>query len=186
MFKKCHIAFFTFICDLLHYSDQLCNNLFHWGWWIYCLTKPYNATHREITLFHGCEHIELRDPIITFEMFIFAIIVGLHIIWNMSWVHKRVTQPFMMWSIPCSIVVNYILLSNVCACENHHNLVFTHVPWQGLFICMCNKIFQWMGISSHKWCWEGVGSIHPKLHHFQGLVGTHGWMEERLSFPQLM
>jgi hypothetical protein len=24
MFTKCHITFFTFICDLLHCSDQLC------------------------------------------------------------------------------------------------------------------------------------------------------------------
>ncbi len=30
---KSHIAFFTFICDLLHYSDQLCKSTFHWGWW---------------------------------------------------------------------------------------------------------------------------------------------------------
>ncbi len=44
-------------------------------------------------------------------------------------------------------------------------------------IHMCNKIFWWMGISPHKWHWENIGSICPKLHHSQGLVGIHGWME---------
>jgi hypothetical protein len=44
-------------------------------------------------------------------------------------------------------------------------------------IHMCNKIFRWMGISLHEWHWKSVGFVRPKLHHFQGLVGTHGWME---------
>jgi len=48
-------------------------------------------------------------------------------IWNMSWVHKHVSRPSTMWSIPCSIM-NDIFLNNVYACENEHNLVFTHVP----------------------------------------------------------
>ncbi len=46
----------TLICDLLHCSDQLCKSLFHWGWWIYCLIRPYNAIHREIGLLHGHDH----------------------------------------------------------------------------------------------------------------------------------
>ncbi len=40
-----------------------------------------------------------------------------------------------MWLIICFIIMNDIFLSNVCACENHHNLVFTHVPLQCLFTC---------------------------------------------------
>jgi len=117
MFTKFHITFFTSTCDFLNYSDQLCKNLFHLGWWIYYFIKPYNATHREITLFHGHEPIELHDPII----------VGFHIIWNMSWVHKHVTQ--------CSTIMNDIFLNNVCACENCHNFVFTHIPSQCAFTC---------------------------------------------------
>ncbi len=31
--------------------------------------------------------------------------------------------------------MNHILLSNVYACENHQNLVFTHVPSQHPFTC---------------------------------------------------
>jgi hypothetical protein len=75
----------------LHCNEQLCKSPFHWGWWIHCVTKPYNGMHREIILLHGCNPIEFHDPIITFKMFIFVIIIGLYIIWNMSWVHKHVT-----------------------------------------------------------------------------------------------
>jgi hypothetical protein len=57
-------------------------------------------------------------------------------------------------------------------------------PQFGVYTCsfampihMCNKIFLGMGISPRKWHWEGIGSIGPKLHHFQRLVGTHGCME---------
>jgi hypothetical protein len=78
-------------------------------------------------LLHALEPIKFHDPINTFKMFILIIIIRLHIIWNMSWFRKHVTQPSMMRSIPCSIVMNDILLRNVCACENDHNLVFTHV-----------------------------------------------------------
>ncbi len=90
MFIKCHIAFFTFIYDFLHCSDQLCKSPIHWGWWIYCVIKPYNGTHKDITLFHVHVPIKFHDPIITFKMFIFIIIIGLHIIWNMLWVCKHV------------------------------------------------------------------------------------------------
>ncbi len=48
------------------------------------------------TLLHGCEPIKFHDPIITFKMFILAIIIGFHIVYNMSWVCKHKTQPFMM------------------------------------------------------------------------------------------
>jgi len=63
-------------------------------------------------------------------------------IWNMSWVHKHVTWPSTMWSIPCSIM-NDIFLSNVYACENEHNLVFTHVPSQCPFICATRYFGEW-------------------------------------------
>jgi hypothetical protein len=112
---------------------------------------------------HGHEPIEFHDPIIT---------TRLHIIWNMSWVHKHVTQPSIMWFIPCSIVMNDILLNNVCACENHHNLVFTHVPSQCPLTCATR--YWWMRISSHKWCWEGIGFVRPKLHHLR--VNWHTWV----------
>ncbi len=104
---------------------------------------PTNGIHREITLLHFHEPIKFHDPIITFKMFIFIIIIGLHIIWNMSWVHKHVTQPSTMWSIPCSTVMNDILLKNVCACENDHNLVFTHVPSQCPFTCATKYFNEW-------------------------------------------
>ncbi len=143
MFTKSHIAFFTFICDFLHCNDQLCKSPFHWGWWIYYFTKPYNATHMEIILFHGHEPIKLHDPIIICKMFIFTIIVRLHIILNMSWVHKHETQPFTMWSIPCSTIMNDILWNNVCACKNHHNLMFAHVPLQHPFTCAKRYFGEW-------------------------------------------
>jgi len=76
-------------------------------------------------------------------MFIFVIIIGFHIMWNMSWVPKHLTQPSTMWSIPCSIVMNDILLKNVCACENDHNLVFTHVPSQCPFTCATKYLSEW-------------------------------------------
>jgi hypothetical protein len=143
MFTKCHIVFFTFICDLLHCSDQLRKSLFHRGWWIYFVTKPDNGTNREIALLHGREPIEFHNPIITFKMFMFIIIIGLHIIWNMSWVYKHVTQPSTMWSIPCSTIMNDILLRNVYACENDHNLMFTHVPLQCPFTCATRYFGEW-------------------------------------------
>jgi hypothetical protein len=87
--------------------------------------------------------MKFHDPIITFKMFIFVIIIGLHIIWNMLWVRKHVTQPFMMWSIPCSTIMNDILLRNVYACENDHNLVFTHVPLQCPFTCVTKYFGEW-------------------------------------------
>jgi len=145
MFTKCHIGFFTCIYDSFHCSGQLCKNPFHWGWWIYYFTRPYNATHREITLLHGHEPFKLHDPIIiTFEMLIFAIIVGLHIIWNMLWVCKHVTQPSMMWSIPCSTVMNDIFLNNKHAkiitnwclhmlVRNAHSHVQQHILVNGNF-----------------------------------------------------
>ncbi len=94
-------------------------------------------------LLHVDEPIKFDDPIITFKMFIFIIIIGLHIIWNMSWVRKHVTQPSTMWSIPCSTVMNDILLRNICACENDHNLVYTHVPLQCPFTCATIYFSQW-------------------------------------------
>ncbi len=176
MFTKCHITFFTFICDLLHYSEQLCKSPFHWGWWIYCVAKPYSGTHREDILLHGHEPIKFHDPIITFKMFIFVIIIRLHIILNMLWVCKHMTWPSTMWSIPwsipCSTIMNDILLSNVNACENDHNLVFTHFPLQCPFTCVTRYFGEW---EFH--CISDVGFICPKLHHFQRLVGTHGWVE---------
>jgi hypothetical protein len=86
-------------------------------------------------LLHVHEPIKFHDPIITFKMFIFVIIIGPHIIWNMSWVYKHVTQPSTMWSIPSSTLMNDIFLKNVYACENDHNLVFAHVPSQCPFTC---------------------------------------------------
>jgi hypothetical protein len=127
-------------------------------------------------LLHVPKPIKFHDPIVTFKMFIFVIIIELHIIWNMSWVYKHVTQPSMMWSIPC-FIVNEWYPPEKCLC-------MWEWPQFGVYTCslvmpihMCNKIFWWMGISPCKWHWEGVGSIRPKLHHSQGLVGTHGWME---------
>jgi len=64
-------------------------------------------------------------------------------IWNMSWVHKHVTHPSTMWSIPCSILMNDIFVNNVYACENDHNLVFTHVPSQCPFICAIRYFGGW-------------------------------------------
>ncbi len=81
--------------------------------------------------------IELHDPIITFEMFIFAIIIGFHIIQNMLWVYKHVTQPSTMWSISCFKIMNDILfLNNVCArclltivtLYGCHNGSFSYIP----------------------------------------------------------
>jgi hypothetical protein len=54
----------------------------------------------------------------------------------MSWVHKHVT-------ILCSIVTIDILLKIVCACENDHNLVFTHVPSQCPFTCATKYFSEW-------------------------------------------
>jgi hypothetical protein len=109
----------------------------------FIITRPHNGTHKEITLLHVPEPIEFHDPIITFKMFIFVINIGLHIIYNMSWVCKHVTQPSMMWSIPCSTIMNDILLINVYACENDHNLVFTHVPSQCPFACATKYFGEW-------------------------------------------
>jgi len=39
--------------------------------------------------------------------------------------------------------MNDILLSNVCACENHQNLVFTHVPSQHPFTCATRYFGEW-------------------------------------------
>jgi hypothetical protein len=46
----------------------------------FIVTKPYNGTHGEITLLHAPEPIEFHDPIITFKMLIFVVIIGFHII----------------------------------------------------------------------------------------------------------
>jgi hypothetical protein len=48
----------------------------------FIVTRPYNGTHKDITLLHALEPIKFHDPIITFKMFIFVTIVGFHIIWN--------------------------------------------------------------------------------------------------------
>ncbi len=109
----------------------------------YCVIRPYNGTHRKIIFFHVHEPIKFHNPIISFKMFILVIIIRLYIIWNMSWVCKHVTQPSMMWSIPCFTVINDILLKNVCACENDHNLVFTHVPSQCPFTCATKYFDEW-------------------------------------------
>jgi hypothetical protein len=76
-------------------------------------------------------------------MLIFVIIIELHIIWNISWVRKHVTQPSMMGSIPCSTIMNDILLKNVCACDNEHNLMFTHVRSQCPFTCATKYFGEW-------------------------------------------
>jgi hypothetical protein len=39
--------------------------------------------------------------------------------------------------------MNDILLRNVCACENDHNLVFTHVPSQCPFTCVTKYFDEW-------------------------------------------
>jgi len=39
--------------------------------------------------------------------------------------------------------MNDILLRNVCACENDHNLVFTHVPSQCPFTCATKYFGEW-------------------------------------------
>ncbi len=118
---------------------------FHLGWWIYYVIRPYNGTHREIILLHIHVHepIKFHDPIITFKMFIFVIIIRFHIIWNMLCIRKHVTQPSTMWSISCSTVMNDIFLRNVCACENDHNLVCTHVPSQCPFTCATKYLSEW-------------------------------------------
>jgi hypothetical protein len=76
-------------------------------------------------------------------MFILTIIVGLHIIWNMSWVYKHVIQPSTMWSIPHSTIMNDIILSSVCACENHQKLVVKHVLSQRPFTCATRYFCEW-------------------------------------------
>jgi len=39
--------------------------------------------------------------------------------------------------------MNDILLINVCACANDHNLVFTHVPSQCPFTCVTKYFGEW-------------------------------------------
>jgi hypothetical protein len=46
-------------------------------------------------------------------------------------------------SKPCSTIMNDILLRNVYACENDHNLVFTHVPSQCPFTCVTKHFGEW-------------------------------------------
>ncbi len=65
--------------SFLH-SFVISYNPFHWGWWIHCVIRPYNGTHKEIILLHVHEPIKFHDPIITVKMFIFVIIIGFHII----------------------------------------------------------------------------------------------------------
>jgi hypothetical protein len=119
-----------------------------------------------------CNTCILLCDLFMFKFLIFVIIIGFHIIWNMSWVYKHMTKPSTMWSIPCSLVMNDILLSNVNACENDHNMVFTHVPLQCPFTCATRYFGEW---EFHYI--NDIGSICPKLHHSQWLVGTHGWVE---------